>query len=106
MSRFSLMGFLPSLYPLFTSFFFDYICIILNFNECNMDKNLNFLNSKQLEAVKKSGRALEYASEELKSNRAVVLEAVKQNGFGYCLTSKSTHFSMCLGGFEERALLI
>ena len=36
-----------------------------------------------LSAVKKNGSALEYASKELKSDREVVLAAVKQDGYGY-----------------------
>ena len=38
-----------------------------------------------LEAVKQDGRALEYASEELRGDREVVLEAVKQDEFGSTL---------------------
>ena len=33
-----------------------------------------------MEAVKQDGRALEYASAELKGDREIVMEAVKQNG--------------------------
>lgn len=33
-----------------------------------------------IEVVKQDGRALEYASEELKSDKEIVIEAVKQNG--------------------------
>ena len=35
---------------------------------------------RALEAVQKDGRALLHASEELKGDREVVMEAVKQNG--------------------------
>ena len=33
------------------------------------------------EAVKLNGLALEYASDELKQNKEIVLEAVKENGY-------------------------
>ena len=33
-----------------------------------------------MEAVRQNGRALRFASEELKPNREVVMEAVRQNG--------------------------
>ena len=41
-----------------------------------------------LEAVKQNGDAFRYASEELKRDRGVVLEAVKQNGDALQYASK------------------
>jgi histidinol phosphatase-like PHP family hydrolase len=40
-----------------------------------------------LEAVKKDGGALEYASEKLKDDKDIVLEAVKKDGFNLLYAS-------------------
>ncbi len=45
----------------------------------NLDKEKN--KSLVLEAVKKSGLALEYVDESFKKDKSIVLEAVKKSGY-------------------------
>jgi predicted methyltransferase len=50
--------------------------------------NTNSTKEEVLEAVKKNGFSLKYASEELKGDKEVVLAAVQKNGFAFKYASE------------------
>ena len=58
----------------------------------NLIKNINYTHDKKfvLKAVKINGRALKYASEEIKNDKEVVLEAVKKMWNVFILCIKTT----------------